>query len=385
MSEQEGTSAINLGLASSLLSRFDLVFILRDERNEEWDNDVAKHILFETGPVQHEHIYDLNQLQAHFSAVRDFDPIVTEGASRILKAYYLACRADGERDAGRTTLRLNDSLYRLAKAHAKLLFRHEVTEIDAVLIVMLMESSFGFGRILEPMNVLRQDIPLGPSNAQIQFVMEKFNLEPRSNSNGGNDNNNIRSNSEISNIRDDHAGSVNEVIGSKTERPPDAVNNVRVFDANKYAFKRRKMYPVSTATSDGNRFTTTVVIETANTSKQSVRESESTQHSQVLQTLFPSQNTEPRPSTVRKRFQIPIDDDELDRILTLDDTVPPVSNIIAVDNVDSDQNVLVETHLNNLSSNVENGQENDTSQTKRRRVFGICTDEDLAVLDDLDF
>lgn len=56
---------------------------------------------------------------------------------QILKAYYTACRSDKHRDVGRTTLRFNDSLYRLA--HAKLLLRNEVTEMDAVLAAMLMD------------------------------------------------------------------------------------------------------------------------------------------------------------------------------------------------------------------------------------------------------
>lgn len=35
----------NIGLQDSLLSRFDLLFILLDEHNEEIDGNISKHVM----------------------------------------------------------------------------------------------------------------------------------------------------------------------------------------------------------------------------------------------------------------------------------------------------------------------------------------------------
>lgn len=139
--------------------------------------EVADHIFNETWSTNGGNFYDIKKMRLHFGIARNLDPTFTEGAIRILKSYYLACRADTDRDAGRTTIRLNDGLYRLAKAHAKLLFRAEVTEIDAVLAITLIESSLGFGRILQPLNIVREKMPLGPTVEHIGILMDKLKLE----------------------------------------------------------------------------------------------------------------------------------------------------------------------------------------------------------------
>ncbi|KAG4069751.1 hypothetical protein HA402_003192 [Bradysia odoriphaga] len=333
MSHHEGTSAINLGLASSLLSRFDLVLILRDERNKEWDTRVANHIFYEIEPTLGENLYDLAKLQAHFSAVRDFDPILTDGATRILKAYYLACRADEDRDAGRTTIRFNDSLYRLAKAHAKLLFRSEVTEIDAVLVVMLMESSFGFGRILQPKNVLHKDLPLGPSDDQIIELMDRLNLErinpPRTQ--------NSHSTSLTPNLQlraDTTSNKENETINRRSEtevsNTPAIFNNVRERNAD---------VQVTGKTSNSKRHTVQKRQWNRSLSNENISILPA-HYTQSAKTQPPNETVplEANPSTHHwKRFRMDLNDEELDQLFTLDEPMPKSTEVSVVDR---DSNVI---------------------------------------------
>lgn len=396
MSDREATSTVNLGLASSLVSRFDLVLILSDERNNHWDTRVANHIFYDSGPVQNANLYDLTKLQAHFAAVRDFDPVVTDAASRILKAYYLACRADEDRDAGRTTLRFCESLYRLAKSHAKLLFRNEVTEVDAALVVMLMESSFGFGRILQPQNVLRGDLPLGPSDDRISELMDKLNLEeispdhsysnaqehvPRLSqvtSYSGEISENFQIEmEETENITDNNSRMENVI---STARPAFEDNvgmaptnksrdeNVRAFDAKKYAFQKRHIYRASTVTVDENSSTTATVPPHDSSSSYSQHRNQV-----VVQPLLQLQNNLVDQSTSnRKRIRLDYDVAELDELFTLDDPIPESTK----------ENVNVPVGGEPSASNVQRTEE---EQPKRSRIFNNYNDEDLAAFDDLDF
>lgn len=181
MSEPLGTSSINIGIASPLMSRFDLVYILRDEHCEEWDDLIATHLLQQAKGIDafrltNRTLWTIDQLQSHFAAIRTVHPTLSNEANRLLGEYYRICRNDSRRDNARTTVRLLDSLTRLAQAHARLLFRDVVTAYDAVIVIRLMESTHGFGRILQPFNVIKEKFPLGPSRDDVEEVYSTLNL-----------------------------------------------------------------------------------------------------------------------------------------------------------------------------------------------------------------
>lgn len=190
MSEADGTSSINIGIASPLLSRFDLVFILRDERIPEWDDTIADHLLgqatvgfagfsINTNDKSSSELWNQQKLQSHFDAVSQVHPKMTPIASEVLSGYYRKCRLDSERDHGRTTIRLLDSLNRLAEAHARLVFRDEITVVDAIITIRLMESTFGFGRIVKPYDVIKEELPFGPGPDEIQHVLKIFDIDSK--------------------------------------------------------------------------------------------------------------------------------------------------------------------------------------------------------------
>lgn len=185
-----GNNYVDIGIASPLLSRFDLIFILKDERISEWDDVIADHLLaqattgftgFSFGERDNDNENDeqwsQQRLQSHFDAVSHIKPKMTPIVSEILRAYYTKCRADPERDTARTTLRLLDSLNRLAEAHARLVFRDEIKVVDAIVTIRLMESTFGFGRFVKPYDVIKEDLPLGPDHEQIHYILKIFNMD----------------------------------------------------------------------------------------------------------------------------------------------------------------------------------------------------------------
>uniref|UniRef100_A0A8D8BIE3 DNA helicase MCM9 n=1 Tax=Culex pipiens TaxID=7175 RepID=A0A8D8BIE3_CULPI len=185
VSELEGESA-NLGVGGPLLSRFDLVLLLRDQYDPEWYMDVCDHILSLSvvdeakdhfQQISPDTCWNVDTLQRHFQAIQEIDPKFSEGAKTVLNAYYLACRANPARSQHRTTPRLLESLRRLAQAHARLLFRDQVTAVDAITVVRLMESTYEMGRIIKPMDVIRAKLPLGPSPQEIQDILTKLPLE----------------------------------------------------------------------------------------------------------------------------------------------------------------------------------------------------------------
>jgi len=79
---------------------------------------------------------------------------------RILRTYYQMQRAADIRNAARTTIRLLESMIRIAEAHARLMFREEVTIQDAVVAVCIMECSMQNTALLQGLtNPLHTSFP----------------------------------------------------------------------------------------------------------------------------------------------------------------------------------------------------------------------------------
>ena len=156
--------SVNTALASPLLSRFDLILVLLDDQNNDWDRVVshfilkgvrnhvrhgaAVHTLMQQATTVKEEVDDncwsMNKLQAYISHVgKTFFPVLNPDAERVLMTYYKKQRMLDSRNAGgwfwhslllfhrdraievithfflpppaRTTIRLLESLIRLAQ------------------------------------------------------------------------------------------------------------------------------------------------------------------------------------------------------------------------------------------------------------------------------
>ncbi|GMH35438.1 hypothetical protein BSKO_03306 [Bryopsis sp. KO-2023] len=143
----------NTGLDGPLLSRFDILLVLTDMRNPQWDEAISGHILSsrEKGsgtPAERKTkpslswSLDLLRKYIHWVKAR-FSPSLSAEANTVLLTYYRQVRQNEDRQSARMTIRMLESLVRLSQAHARLMARDSVQCQDAIVAVMLMESSAG--------------------------------------------------------------------------------------------------------------------------------------------------------------------------------------------------------------------------------------------------
>ncbi|XP_070705310.1 DNA helicase MCM9 [Pempheris klunzingeri] len=172
--------SVNVALASPLLSRFDLVLVLLDTRNAEWDRVISSFILEDRGlPVDSSSLWSMEKMKAYFSVIKRLQPQVSDEANSILTRYYQLQRQSDGRNAARTTIRMLESLSRLAEAHARLMYRETVTIEDAVMAVSVMECSMQGGALLGNVNALLTSFPADPGlqyQSQCQILLEGLNL-----------------------------------------------------------------------------------------------------------------------------------------------------------------------------------------------------------------
>nr|XP_046228947.1 DNA helicase MCM9 isoform X2 [Scatophagus argus] len=172
--------SVNVALASPLLSRFDLVLVLMDTRNEEWDHIISSFILEDRGLfAETPSFWTMEKMKAYFSVIKHLQPQMSEEANSILKRYYQLQRQSDSRSTARTTIRMLESLSRLAEAHARLMYRETVTIEDAVMAVSVMECSMQGGALLGNVNALLTSFPADPSKqyqTQCQILLKGLNL-----------------------------------------------------------------------------------------------------------------------------------------------------------------------------------------------------------------
>jgi replicative DNA helicase Mcm len=134
----------NINLPVTILSRFDLIFVIRDEPTKEFDEKMAAHILVlhRTGTSPVEPSIPLPLLKKYISYAKHIRPVITEEASKRLQDFYLQMRTRETRESPvAITARQLESLVRLAEARAKVACRKEVTIEDAQGAILLMQKS----------------------------------------------------------------------------------------------------------------------------------------------------------------------------------------------------------------------------------------------------
>ena len=131
------TVAENIDLPVSLLSRFDLIFVVRDEPQEDYDKAVATHILdLQTGtlPETFKDVIKPDLLRKYIIyARRHVRPQLSEEAKDRIRQFYLEMRRhyQGPGSAIAITARQLEALIRLTIAEAKMRLSPIATAEDA--------------------------------------------------------------------------------------------------------------------------------------------------------------------------------------------------------------------------------------------------------------
>ncbi|CAL1265879.1 unnamed protein product [Larinioides sclopetarius] len=173
----------NTALASPLLSRFDVILVLLDTYDENWDNMVSAYILDGhnfLAKSNQKSSWSVSKMRSYFNMIRHIHPKMSVSCEKVLQTYYRRQRSLEGRNFARTTPRLLQSLIRLAEGHARLMFRDEVLVIDAIMAIILMESSMSGSAVLDGLTTLHTSFPDNPRteyNEKAETVLKLLNLE----------------------------------------------------------------------------------------------------------------------------------------------------------------------------------------------------------------
>jgi len=139
------TVADNISLPITILSRFDLIFVLRDVPEKEHDARMTEHILtlHRRGGVLQEPSIPQDLLRKYISYAKIVTPVLTPDSVERLKEFYLAMRQASESEGTpiAITARQLESLVRIAEARARAALRTEILAEDAEAAIAIMRRS----------------------------------------------------------------------------------------------------------------------------------------------------------------------------------------------------------------------------------------------------
>jgi replicative DNA helicase Mcm len=143
--EPHRTVAENISLPVTILSRFDLIFVLRDVPNKDSDSKMSAHILeiHRKGLSPVEAPIPVDLLRKYVSYAKGIRPALSSEAIQRINDFYLAMRGASEAEGSPVaiTARQLESLVRVAEARARSALRKEVTAEDAEAAITIMKKS----------------------------------------------------------------------------------------------------------------------------------------------------------------------------------------------------------------------------------------------------
>merc|ERR1712045_223334 len=129
------TMVENVNLPHTLLSRFDLIFLILDPQDEVFDRRLGRHLVslyYKSQQDTNEELVEMSVLRDYIAyAKQTFNPKLSDEAGTLLTQSYVKMRQVGS-GRGQITAypRQLESLIRLSEAHARLRFSNTVEIVD---------------------------------------------------------------------------------------------------------------------------------------------------------------------------------------------------------------------------------------------------------------
>ncbi|MEM4880665.1 MAG: minichromosome maintenance protein MCM [Desulfurococcaceae archaeon] len=173
----------NIDLPPTILSRFDLIFIVQDIPRADHDRRLAKHVLgIHTEAEKARGFIDPQLLKKYISYARRYvRPQLTPEATKLVEEFYVSLRqasltaGEGGLSAIAITPRQLEALIRLTEAHAKMALKTKATIEDAeeaIRLMMATLSKAGFdvesGKI--DIDILETGIPASRREKKKKFI-----------------------------------------------------------------------------------------------------------------------------------------------------------------------------------------------------------------------
>jgi replicative DNA helicase Mcm len=132
----------NVNLPIPLLTRFDLIFVVRDIPSKEKDSKIARHIINLHTPAGNDtrSLIDVDTLTKYLSYAKRMNPVLTKDAEEKILEYYMKMRNVESEEMITVTPRQLEGLIRLATARARLLMKDQVDAEDADRAIYLIQS-----------------------------------------------------------------------------------------------------------------------------------------------------------------------------------------------------------------------------------------------------
>ena len=132
----------NVNLPIPLLTRFDLIFVVRDIPAREKDEKIARHIIDLHTPqgTDQRSVIDVDLLTKYLSFAKKSAPNLTKEAEEKILEYYLSMRNVESEEMITVTPRQLEGIIRLSTARARLLMKDQVDGEDADRAIFLIKS-----------------------------------------------------------------------------------------------------------------------------------------------------------------------------------------------------------------------------------------------------